>query len=47
MEVHAHPHTIRKKWTYYLWEFLILFFAPFIGSWKEIKQRVKINNLTQ
>jgi hypothetical protein len=22
MEVHAHSHTERKKWTHYLWEFL-------------------------
>jgi len=27
MEVHAHSHTERKKWTHYLWEFLMLFFA--------------------
>ena len=25
MEVHAHSHTERKKWTHYLWEFLMLF----------------------
>jgi hypothetical protein len=24
MEVHAHSHTARKKWTHYFWEFLIL-----------------------
>ena len=22
MEVHAHAHTPRKKWTHYFWEFL-------------------------
>ena len=22
MEVHAHSHTPRKKWTHYFWEFL-------------------------
>lgn len=27
MEVHAHSHTPRKKWTHYLWEFLMLFLA--------------------
>ena len=34
MEVHAHTHTVdpdshrgRKKWTHYLWEFLMLFLA--------------------
>jgi len=38
MEVHAHSHTSdpdshrgRKKWTYYLWEFLMLFLAVFCG----------------
>lgn len=31
MEVHAHPHTPRKKWTHYLWEFLMLFLAVFCG----------------
>src|SRR6186713_3420788 len=31
MEVHAHTHTERKKWTHYLWEFLMLFFAVFCG----------------
>src|SRR5690242_4508643 len=31
MEVHAHSHTERKKWTHYFWEFLMLFFAVFCG----------------
>src|SRR5678810_605633 len=31
MEVHAHSHTPRKKWTHYLWEFLMLFLAVFCG----------------
>ena len=38
MEVHHHSspapggaHTPRKKWTHYLWEFLMLFFAVFCG----------------
>src|SRR5215204_177352 len=31
MEVHHHPHTSRKKWTHYLWEFLMLFLAVFCG----------------
>jgi hypothetical protein len=31
MEVHSHTHTARKKWTHYLWEFLMLFFAVFCG----------------
>src|SRR6185436_6875270 len=31
MEVHHHAHTERKKWTHYLWEFLMLFLAVFGG----------------
>ena len=36
MEVHAHTHTVpiaigRKKWTHYLWKFLMLFLAVFCG----------------
>ena len=31
MEVHAHTHTPRKKWTHYLREFLMLFLAVFCG----------------
>jgi|SRR5690349_3885636 len=31
MEVHAHSHTPRKKWTHYLWEFIMLFLAVFLG----------------
>lgn len=31
MEVHSHTHTPRKKWTHYLWEFLMLFLAVFCG----------------
>ena len=31
MEVHAHTHTPRKKWTHYLWEFLMLFLAVTLG----------------
>jgi hypothetical protein len=31
MEVHSHTHTARKKWTHYLWEFLMLFLAVFSG----------------
>ena len=31
MEVHAHSHTARKKWTHYFWEFLMLFLAVFAG----------------
>jgi hypothetical protein len=31
MEVPAHSHTPRKKWTHYFWEFLMLFLAVFCG----------------
>jgi hypothetical protein len=31
MEVHAHTHTPRKKWTHYLWEFFMLFLAISAG----------------
>ena len=31
MEVHHHSHTERKKWTHYIWEFLMLFLAVFCG----------------
>jgi hypothetical protein len=31
MEVHAHSHTERKKWTHYFWEFFMLFLAVFCG----------------
>jgi len=31
MEVHSHTHTSRKKWTHYLWEFLMLFLAVTLG----------------
>jgi hypothetical protein len=42
MEVHAHTHTypdshrdLRKKWTHYFWEFLMLFLAVFCGFMAE------------
>jgi len=31
MEVHHHAHTPRKKWTHYVWEFIMLFLAVFCG----------------
>src|SRR5690348_8331488 len=31
MEVHHHAHAPGKKWTHYLWEFLMLFLAVFCG----------------
>ena len=38
MEVHAHSHTERKKWTHYFWEFLMLFLAVFCGFLAENKR---------
>jgi hypothetical protein len=39
MEVHHHLNTPGKKWTHYLWEFFMLFFAVFCGflaeNWRE------------
>jgi hypothetical protein len=35
MEVHAHTHTSRKKWTHYFWEFLMLFLAVIAGFYAE------------
>ena len=35
MEVHAHTHTARKKWSHYFWEFLMLFLAVFCGFMAE------------
>jgi hypothetical protein len=39
MEVHHHAHTARKKWSHYLWEFLMLFLAVYCGflaeNWRE------------
>ena len=35
MEVHAHTHTQRKKWTHYFWEFLMLFLAVSLGFFVE------------
>ncbi len=35
MEVHTHSHTERKKWTHYLWEFLMLFLAVTLGFFVE------------
>ena len=42
MEVHAHTHTPRKKWTHYFWEFLMLFFAVFCGFLAEYQLEHKI-----
>jgi len=35
MEVHHHPHTARKNWTHYFWEFFMLFLAVTLGFFVE------------
>ena len=42
MEVHAHTHTARNKWTHYFWEFLMLFLAVFCGFLAEYQLEHKI-----
>ncbi len=42
MEVHAHTHTPRNKWTHYFWEFLMLFLAVFAGFLAEYQLEHKI-----
>ena len=42
MELHAHTHTPRKKWTHYFWEFLMLFLAVFCGFLAEYQLDHKI-----
>jgi hypothetical protein len=42
MELHAHTHTARKKWTHYFWEFLMLFLAVFCGFLAEYQLEHKI-----
>jgi hypothetical protein len=44
MEVHAHTHTERKKWTHYFWEFLMLFLAVFCGFLAEYQLEHIIEN---
>lgn len=44
MEVHAHSHTPRKKFSHYLWEFLMLFLAVFCGFLAEYKLEHVIEN---
>lgn len=42
MEVHHHSHSSRKRWTHYLWEFLMLFLAVFCGFLAEYQLEHKI-----
>ena len=47
MEVHAHTHTPRKKWTHYLWEFLMLFLAVFCGFLAENQREHYVESLRE
>ena len=44
MEVHAHTHTPRKKWTHYFWEFLMLFLAVTLGFFVENQREHYVEN---
>src|SRR5678815_2849382 len=44
MEVHAHSHSARKKWTHYFWEFLMLFLAVFCGFLAENIREHKVEH---
>ena len=44
MEVHAHTHTARKKWTHYFWEFFMLFLAVTAGFFVENQREHFIEN---
>src|SRR5690349_13095283 len=47
MEVHHHPHAGipgKKKWTHYIWEFLMLFLAVFCGFIAENIREHKIEH---
>jgi len=47
MEVHAHTHTERKKWTHYFWEFLMLFLAVFCGFLAENFREHQVEQLRE
>ncbi len=47
MEVHAHTHTARKKWTHYFWEFLMLFLAVFAGFLAENQREHYVEHLRE
>jgi hypothetical protein len=44
MEVHAHTHTPRKKWTHYFWEFFMLFLAVTLGFFVENRREHMVEN---
>ena len=45
MEVHAHTHTTRKKWTHYFWEFFMLFLAVSAGFLVENQREHYVEHL--
>src|SRR5215204_6087674 len=47
MEVHHHPHTARKKWTHYFWEFLMLFLAVTLGFLVENQREHYVEHLRE
>ena len=47
MEVHVHIHTLRKKWTHYFWEFLMLFLAVFAGFLAENQREHYVEHLRE
>ena len=47
MEVHAHTHTPRKKWTHYFWEFLMLFLAVTLGFFVENQREHYIEGMRE
>jgi hypothetical protein len=47
MEVHAHSHTARKKWTHYFWEFLMLFLAVFCGFLAENQREHYVEHMRE
>jgi len=47
MEVHAHTHTPRKKWTHYFWEFLMLFLAVTLGFFVENQREHYVESIRE
>ena len=47
MEVHAHTHTPRKKWTHYFWEFFMLFLAVTAGFLVENEREHYVEHLRE
>jgi len=47
MEVHSHTHSPRKKWTHYLWEFLMLFLAITLGFFVENQREHYVEHLRE